>query len=91
MNIQDAIKSKLRFRRKSWDDWVWVRPSGSFSQDLNASDVAADDWETSTVAETVTSDTLLTAYAAVMSSEARCKMPVDSDLVKEMAKVLGIA
>lgn len=56
MNIIDAIKSGLPFRRVAWDisEW-WIQPKAvNYLPRLRSVDILADDWEVEEVKKSVT-------------------------------------
>jgi hypothetical protein len=84
MNIIEAVKSGKRFRRK-----IWVSEGYSFYDDydkLQASDIAAEDWEIEEPIVTVTYSQFWTTYRNIRFDPKKSEY----DIVAELADRLGL-
>ena len=90
MNIQQAIKSGKKIRRKEWTGWGLLKYS-IFSEfnNLIEADILADDWEIEQVAVTITSQQFWDAYAEYVESQNSFNCHY-GELISYMAEQLGL-
>ena len=91
MNIQQAIKSGKKFRRKGWTGLTYAS-SFTDCRYLDEVDILADDWEIEQVAVTITAQQFWDAYASYIEMAATDRYGVTSylGLIQHMAERLGL-
>lgn len=86
MNIQEAIKSGKRFRRKGEKDWYYNDPE-CFMSGIQK-ELSSDDWEVEEKTVTITAEQLETAFTAALKSDALTGSFYN--ILKELKKELGL-